>query len=533
MPSEARRLHPFTTVARALRLARQLLIPAVVGGVSVGGDLRGVLLGTFLILAVPSLVIGAAQWLAFRYRLEGDDLVIDSGVFRRRRRVIPIERVQNVDLEQSPLERLVGVAELRIETATGGVEAEASLTVLPLAEARALRAELLARRGAVPGRGEPEAGQTTLLRLGPVDLVVAGATANEAGLIAAGLATLLEVAGQTGALATLGDRLDDAVATGAAPGVAGAAVVAMLFVLVLLVLGWVVSIVATVVRFHGFTLTRDGQDLRAEHGLLSRHHLTVPLARVQAVRVEETLPRRWLHRVALKIDTAGAGSQAGRGAGGRAQVQVPIAHRRQVAVLLEHALRDPGFAGVALHPVDPASRRRELVRLSAAVVALTLGLAAYGAGRAWAALLLLAPAALLAHARYRARGWTRDAGHVVARDGVLTRTTWVVPEAKVQTLHITQTPFQRRWRLATLLVDTAAGRTARVVDLHRTTAAELVAELGHPAPQHGPGPTPGTGPGPAPRSDLSSPSPDRGDAAPVPPPSRADARDPRPGGPGR
>ncbi|NIP78504.1 MAG: PH domain-containing protein, partial [Gemmatimonadetes bacterium] len=93
------------------------------------------------------------QWLAFRYRLEGDELIIDSGVLSRRRRVIPLARIQNVDLKRSALERLAGVAELRLETASGGSDTEAGLAVLSLDEAHALQAQLRERRARTAAAG--------------------------------------------------------------------------------------------------------------------------------------------------------------------------------------------------------------------------------------------------------------------------------------------------------------------------------------------------------------------------------------------
>lgn len=478
MPSDARRLHPFTVLSRGLRLARQLLLPAVLGGASLGDDLGGVALWVMLILAIPSLLMATAQWLVFRFRLAGEDLIIDSGVLARRRRVIPVDRIQNVDLEQSALERLAGVAELRIETASGGRDTEASLTVLSLAEARALRTELLAsRRADGPTTGEEQTPEP-LLRLSSADLALAGATSNEAGLIAAGLATMLEVSGRLGALERVSDRLDEVVDVGAGLGMLGAALVITGLALLFLVLGWIVSIVATVVRFHGFTLTRDGADLRREYGLLSRVHTTAPLARIQSVRIEETLLRRAFGLAALKIETAGVGPHDQRSRVGGAEAYVPITRRHRVGGLLRQVFEDARFEDVRFHPVAPPSRRRELVRLATPVLVLSAGLAAYVGAHLLALLGLIVPAWLLASARYRARGWGRAPGYVLVRSGVLTRTTWVIPERKIQTLHTHETPFQRRLELASLIVDTAAGgREAAIVDLDRATAERLLHEL--------------------------------------------------------
>ncbi|HUG39691.1 MAG TPA: PH domain-containing protein [Longimicrobiales bacterium] len=502
MPSEGRRLHGFTIISRALRLARQLLLPAIVGGASAGGDLAGTLQWVLLILSVPSLLIAVSQWLAFRFRLEGDELILDSGVLARRRRVIPLPRVQNIDLEQSFLERLAGVASLRLETASGGSETEASLAVLALGEAQDLQAELMRRRhraqesephataaaAATEGdaAGSPSAAGTPgprgearpLLRLGVTDLAIAGATSNEAGLIAAGLATLLELGDGLGGIEWLGRTAEELFGRGAEIGVAGAILAGALLAIAFFIMGWVVSIGATIVRFHGFTLTRVGADLRREYGLLSRHRSTVPLERVQAVRIEESLLRRPLGLSALKIETAGAAPGRNDRPGGRAEAFVPLARRRDVGRLLRAVFEDARLDGVTLNPVAPVSRRRGFRRLAVPIVFGAGVLALWLDRNAIALLLLLGPAWVYARAQYRARAWARAGGYALARGGVFTRVTWVVPDRKIQTLHFRESPFQRRRGIGTVLIDTAAGgRVARIVDVRRETGLGLLLEL--------------------------------------------------------
>lgn len=502
MPSEGQRLHGFTVVSGALRIARQLLLPAIIGGASVGDDFFTTLQWVVLLLTVPALVAAVARWLMFRYRLEGDELIIDSGVLSRRRRVIPLVRIQNVDLQQSAVERLAGVAELRMETASGGAETEASLSVLSLPEARDLQAELMRRRAEARGRDRataasdaaqvygtpaapgPDERPRRLIRLSVADLALAGATSNEAGVIAAALVTVLEVAGDVGYLALVEPWIDAAFTRGAAVGLVGAVVAGAAIVLGMIVVGWVVSIFVNIVRYHGFTLTRIGDDIRREYGLVSRHYSSIPLERVQAVRIEESLLRRPFGLVSLKIETAGASPQQRQRDGG-SEAFVPIAWKRDVGPLLREVFPDARFEGVEMHSVSPLSMRRGFLRLATPIAAVTL-VATVLAGPRWLALLaLLVPAWLYARAAYRARGWGRPGAYTLVRGGVFTRVNWVVPESKIQTLHVAETPFQRRLALGSLLVDTAAGgRVARVVDLDRATAVSLLADLGADAERH-------------------------------------------------
>lgn len=511
MPSEPRRLHGFTVVSGALRLARQFILPSLIGGASAGDDLATTLQWGVLILSIPSIVLAFLRWLAFRFRLDGDELIIDSGVLSRQRRVIPLARIQNVDLRQTAIERLAGVAELRMETASGGGDAEASLAVLSLQEARDLQADLMRRRAEVragrtaaaaatgpdelvaphadsPSAAGPETGpqggadpdvlspRRRLLTLSIGDLAIAGATSNEAGLIAAGLATGIQLVDDLGALDRVAGWVEGIVA-GSAGGAVGAALVVMVLALLLVVLGWVLSVGASVVRFYGFALSRQGDDIRREFGLLSRHHSTVPLERVQAVRIEETLLRRPFGLVALKVETAGA--RPGQGPGGEeSEAFVPIARRAEVPALLREVFPEARFEGVSLNAVSPITMRRTFLRLAVPIVLASLTGALLLDTRVAGLLALLIPAALYARAEFRARAWARPGGFTLVRSGVLTRVTWVVPEEKVQTLHLSETPFQRRLGLRTLLVDTAAGgRVAGVVDLTRSTAEDLFTTL--------------------------------------------------------
>ena len=146
-----RRLHPLTLGFSAFTIARQMVWPALAGGFGLGDGRIARMLPIFIAaLAVPALIGAALKYGRYRWRLTADELFLRSGVLSRRDRVIPLARVQNVEVRQNVLHRVFGVAELRVETAGSGTEAEAVLSVLGVAEAQAIRAELLAHRRVLP-----------------------------------------------------------------------------------------------------------------------------------------------------------------------------------------------------------------------------------------------------------------------------------------------------------------------------------------------------------------------------------------------
>jgi membrane protein YdbS with pleckstrin-like domain len=72
------------------------------------------------------------QAAALRYRIEGNTLRIDQGVFFLKRKAIPLDRITDAVLSQGPLLRACGIWTLNIQTAgTGQQIAEGVLYGLP------------------------------------------------------------------------------------------------------------------------------------------------------------------------------------------------------------------------------------------------------------------------------------------------------------------------------------------------------------------------------------------------------------------
>jgi putative membrane protein len=489
---DARRLHPLTLGFAAVGIARQMIWPALVGGFGLGdGELARMVPIVVGVLAVPALVGAAAKYALYRWRLDGDELLLRSGVLNRQNRVIPLARVQNVEVRQSLVQRLAGVAELRVETAGSGLQAEAHLSVLGIGEAQALRGELLARRRAHASLSAPaadaEGAKATadadarpaappLAQLSTWDVLLAGATANEAGVIAAALAGLLQFADDLpgGIIETMAER--------AIERMEGAVVLlGAIGVVLFLLLGWLISIAGAVVRYHGFTLAVDGGEMRKRYGLLTVHEASVPLQRVQAIRVEETFLRRWLGLASLMIETAGGSP----GQAGGAEAFVPIARRREVGRLVRGIFGEADVDAAEFTRVHPKAERRMVRRYLAWFLVLWapfwaarwLDVQPGGMMAPWMAVFL--PLVwMMARWQYQNRGWALPPGYVMARSGVMNRITWIVPDRKLQTLHLRETLFQRRLGLSTLVVDTAAGgRQASVIDLAHSTARRLLEEL--------------------------------------------------------
>src|SRR5699024_8368307 len=96
-------------------------------------------LAAFLIIL---LAFSVASWYRFTYRIAGDELRIEYGIFIRKKRYISKNRIQSIDLTAGVIHRLFNLVKVQIETAGSGSGAEASLKAVKMQEGENLRTEL-------------------------------------------------------------------------------------------------------------------------------------------------------------------------------------------------------------------------------------------------------------------------------------------------------------------------------------------------------------------------------------------------------
>lgn len=136
---------------RIVLVWRLALVPALLPPMIATGFLIRVIPVSGWVVALPlaalaTFAVGPLQtmrWRRWSWRLTGTAIELRSGVLSRRHVVVPHFRVQQIDVLEGPLERLLGLATLTVTTASAG--GSVSLPGLPAATAPALRGEMLAR----------------------------------------------------------------------------------------------------------------------------------------------------------------------------------------------------------------------------------------------------------------------------------------------------------------------------------------------------------------------------------------------------
>lgn len=478
-----RKLHPASIAVRSLSRSLNVgFLFFVIGVVASPGGAGTNLLaigGMVLVGIAFGVVYELAYYQRFRYRTTEDTFDVTSGVVSRRDREVPLGRVQNVDVRQNVIQRALGIAAVHVETAGGG---ETEVTLQYVDEREAKRLQRVLRRKA---RGSDADGETDraddeyeddeeelLFEIRPSELALLSVfTIDPGASVLGGVAVSFASGFDPTTLVPFGLIEGD---------LPGSGLVALAWAVALFVLAaWVLSATLTFSRYYGFRLTRVGDELHYERGLVQRYSGTIPLGKVQTLTVTESVPFRWFGYASLAVETAGyaPGQSDSRGS----ESAIPLAERDRV-LSLARAIEPFG-------PVDPLqsipkrARERYAVRYGAVVVLLVAAgyaLATWvGVVRDWYAIAALALAVpVAAHLKWASRGYRAGDRYFLARTGFWRRTTKVVPYYRVQAVLFQQTIFQRRRGLASVTADTASsasllGRAAIAHDVDAARGLEL------------------------------------------------------------
>ena len=495
MGSEAdQRLHPASIPLHVLKSLQRWVLPLVLVLLFSKGE-RWEL--WFMLWIVPSTAWETLRYFTVRWRLDTDELVVREGVFVKNERHVPFHRIQNLELVQGPLERLLQVVEVRIETASGN-EPEAVLEVVRLSAVEEMRARVFAGRERNAGGPEPAAHserqpeatpvpasrERSLVELGWNELVRLGLSTQRGFSVVLGVlvaANELDLLDRS-LLQELSTRLswkgalDDLLLN------AGLLLAATFLIAGCLSVGW------AVLRFHGYSLSRSGEELHWRAGLFTLRSATIPRSRIQLVAVHESLLQRWSGGVSVRVETAGGSGEEGVSVETRRWF-VPWVARERLGALLAELDPEWGARPPSWRRPAPGFRRRMTWR--AAVIGLSVGVLGLVWVEPWGALAFALWPVLLSLELREARflAWARSPSGIAFRSGAWRRIESYVRSARLQSVQVRSSPFDRRWGMATLAVDTAgagpAGHTIRVPYLAREDADLAARELTREAEVHG------------------------------------------------
>ncbi|MCB1050586.1 MAG: PH domain-containing protein [Acidobacteria bacterium] len=488
-------LHPAMIVLGLMRELGRLVFVLILGtfySTNRGAGFAQTLTLLFFFLMVP-FTFAMLRYLSYRYRLIEGQIEIKEGILVRRSRQIPVSKIQNMNQSQSLLARMMGVVQLEVETA-GGMEAEARFGALSRLRAAEIRSFVQDHKPEMQDSSPQTEGESLseqiLFKMTWLDIVLAGATTSQMGLIMAFLYVLyqnfepqiLSVLPQTlNRIFIYVQELD-------AHSLWGALTVLVLGFASLFLISWLISIFTAVLRYFGFTLMEKAGQLRIRSGLFTVIEFHVLRSKIQALEGHTTFFRRFFGFYEIRTQTAATSADARQQTG--QTVLAPLGRKDHIESVLRYVWPHADWSAVAWSAVHPWARGRQF-RILFWIGFSVLGLSSFWFGFSvgqrllyWALLGLLwaGLSYLIASLTYRQIAYGIHEGFVFIRNGFLSLHFFVIPIAKIQTAELRQTFFQRRKGVASLAIDVAgSGRhLAEIPHIPVAHAFSLFNRVVHP-----------------------------------------------------
>jgi len=421
------------------------------------------------------------SWKKFGFWLESDRIIIRKGVLFRDEKTIYFNRIHSVNVEQTLIHRLLRIAQVSIETPGGNKKADGVLSALSLPAATRIREILRAHANelqlkqaqpispenmheqlvqdqlqgldskqafeldSTPIVNQPATKEGSF-KLSTKQLLQAAATSSNFGLTAAFLGAVYSFANDLiePLLPTsyFDQFIEDSVNSFSS---------AIVFLIVLAVVGflifaWLLSILLYIIKYSGFTVSREGEQVSVSYGLLEKKTYVFDPKKVQAVEIVESVLRQPFGFTEVKLQVVSSSKQ-------ELLLLHPFIKRSEVQQVLDSFV--PQLKLPEPKQFTPAPKRSLIyfirMPLLMALLPCVVLTAIFELHGLWS--LLLLPIVLVwRYSCFRTAGVRLADGQLSLQNRLLSRSTYLIRRPQIVTLRMKRSNGQERKRIGSLFV---------------------------------------------------------------------------------
>ncbi|TGB05385.1 hypothetical protein E4663_10475 [Halobacillus salinus] len=474
---EPKRLHPISAVINFVKGLKDALFPLVAlfflnGGFS--GEIEWIPLTVTSAILLFILVGGIVRWLRFTYRMEEGELRIEYGLFIRKKRYIPIERIQSLDFSEGIFHRPFQLVKVSVETAGSGNDgAEAELTAIHKQEAEELE-EMIAQYKQDPSISEgdevteqetAESVSTPLYEMRMKEIILMAITSGGAGVVLSGVGVFFSQVMDALPLGAIYQEIVDWIQI-------GVLIVAFTAILVLAI-AYVISIVLTLFRYANFRVMIQDDDLIITRGWLEKKQTTIPINRIQGLRIDENIIRQPLGYASVTIISAGGAIMQGD----ENQLRLlPFIKKAEISAVMQRILEDYTIDVEFSRPPRRALPRY-IVRQSWLFWIAVIPVSIYFFPLGLLSILVALGATALGWLAYYDAGWNLTGKQLTLRSRSILKQTFIMKKHRIQSAYKKQTILQKRIELSHIQValkSGAGGQFAECNYLREDTVDQLM-----------------------------------------------------------
>ncbi|WP_225223816.1 PH domain-containing protein [Solibacillus merdavium] len=467
MSNEKYKLHPVTAVINVVKALKDLFIPIVIiivaNGFNFNLDFRSetffsemIPLFILVIVVFGTMVNGLIKWWTFVYWYEDSELRVEYGLFVKKKRYIPFDRIQNLNYKEGIFHRLFKLVQVQVETAgSKSGKPEAELTAVTRAAADDVEIQMKKAKQKTPIESElmevveeEESPSTILHKMKVPELLLLASTSSGIGVVLAGVFAVLSQFAEFIPF----DAIYDEVAF----LMEYSFIAAMILIALALMVAWVISVGITFLNYYSFTVSKQQNRLIITRGLIEKKRVTIPINRVQAIKLVENPFQQMLGLASIAVESAGGGFS---GEADKKIILFPLIAKKEALKPLAELFPEYDFqlAKVIQPPKKalPFFYRIDFIWLVPLIAAISYFFYPYGL----LSLLLVLPIILLGIWQFKTTGYTLEGQQITIVSRIFSRVTFFALKKRVQVTQGSQTYFQKRRKIGSAKIVVMSGMT--------------------------------------------------------------------------
>jgi len=399
-----------------------------------------------LIFVLLTVVGAVLRFFFFRFYIEDNKMIIKSGWLKKTTKVIPLEKIQTVNIEQGPVHQVMNIVKLSIDTA-GSQQAEASIDALHKTMAEALREQLLSEKAEFITAEAKQDSVTPIMHLNGRYLLKLSISANH-------LETLLLLFSFVFGLYENLKDIDNGFFTDINEAFPDRSIYPVLFLAIaILLITIIVSTARIFFSFYDFNVVRNNTGLRIKSGLLNVKERIISSGKIQFVSWKANWIRKKMRLWMLEYHISGA-DEVQR----KSRVHLPLTRNEYIPLMVKEYYELPAVNEAIAIRIHSSFfwRRFIIVGLIPSLVIIPLLWLVWEEVSLFLLFYTFSIAIMAWQTQRKFRLWAmNDTAYI--KKGWLGEERILLQWYKMQFIQITQSFFQRKRDLASIRIHTAGG----------------------------------------------------------------------------
>lgn len=475
MSRNVNRLHPITIMISFFASLKSIVIPGII--ILLGRGFHYSLnpsskqfIDTLIVIVIilfvlcMILIISYINWKRFVYWFEDEELRIEYGLFVKKKRYIPFERIQSLNYKEGVFHRPLKLVKVSIETAAdSGGKSEADLTAITRVQADTIEKEMkkakkklseVEQNERVDFYNSPnhQSVRTIIHRMSKKDLILLATTSSGIGVVFSGLAAIMSQFDDWIRYDELYGQLQSFVKLGT--------IIVIIAVLIFLLISWFVSVVITFLSYYEFVVEKEEDKLFISKGLLEKKRITIPMKRIQGVRIVENPFRQLFGYSTIVIESAGSSGEKGE----RKIVLLPLVKKQLAFKILEKLFPETQW-DLPLEHAPKRAKRRYLLTYLYWLTPITLSISYFAFPYGLWVLIILPLALILGAWQYKSAGYAANEQQLTVVYRGISKTTFVTFKQRIQAISLSQSYLAKRKSLGSMTVHIMSGSSGSVASI--------------------------------------------------------------------